>query len=76
MGGGVDGHVVQHPGGGAGDDVDLADAVDFVPEEFHANGVVLGVDGENFHGVSPDPEAVPIKGHVVALVANLCELME
>ena len=76
MGGGVDGHMVQHAGGGAGDDVDLADAVDLVPEKLHADGVVLGVDGENFHRVPPDPEAVAVKGHVVALVADLGELTE
>ena len=76
MGGGIDGHVIQHSGGHAGDHVDLADPVDLVPEELHPDGVVSGVDRENFHRIPPDPEAVPVEGHVVALIADLNELGE
>ena len=76
MGGRVDGHMVHHPGGGTGDHVDLADPVDLVPEELHPDGPVVGVDGENFHRVPPDPEAVAVEGHVVALIADLRELVQ
>ena len=76
VGGRVDGHMVHHPGGGAGDHVDLADPVDLVPEELHPDGPVVGVDGENFHRVPPDPEAVAVEGHVVALIADLRELVQ
>ena len=71
--GGVDGDVVQPALRDAGDGVELADAVDLIPEELHPDGLVLVVGGPDLHGVAPDPEEVPGKGHVVALVAALHE---
>ena len=70
----VDGHVIEHPGGSAGDHVDLADAVHLVPEKLHADGPVVGIGGKDLHRVSPDAELVAFKGQVVALVADLDEL--
>ena len=67
----VDGHVVQHPVHAAGDRVEVADPVDLVPEELHPDGVVPVVGGVDLHRVPPDPEHVPLKGDVVALVADL-----
>ena len=71
MAGWVDGHVVQHPVHAAGDRVEVADPVDLVPEELHPDGVVPVVGGVDLHRVPPDPEHVPLKGDVVALVADL-----
>ena len=69
--GGINRHMVQHPVHAAGDRVEVADAVDLVPEELHPDGVVPVVGGVDLHRVPPDPEHVPLKGDVVALVADL-----
>ena len=63
--------MVQHTVHRSGDGVEVADAVDLVPEELHPDGVVPVVGRVDFHGVPPDPEHVPLKGDVVALVADL-----
>mgnify|MGYP000767185584 CR=1 FL=1 len=59
MAGGEDGQVLQPPDRGAGDHIDLADAVDLVPEKLHPDGRVLPVGWPNLHRVSPDPEHIP-----------------
>ena len=74
--GGPDGDVLQTADGRAGDHVDLADAVDLVPEELHPDGGVLPVGGKDLHRVPPDPEHVALKGDVVAFVADGDELFQ
>ena len=69
--GGVDGHMVQHPVHRAGEGVKVGDPVDLVPKELHPDGVILIVGGVDLHRVPPHPEAVPLKGHVIPLVAVL-----
>ena len=69
--GGVDGDMVQHTVDRAGEGVEVTDAVDLVPEELHPDGVVPVVGRVQLHRVPPDPEHVPLKGDVVALVADL-----
>ena len=69
--GGVDGDVVQHPVHRAGQGREVADAVDLIPEKLHPDGVVLVVGRVYLHGVAPDAEHVPLKGDVVALIADL-----
>ena len=69
--GGVDGHVLQGLDGGAGDGVELGDAVDLIAEELHTDGPVLIVGGVQLHRVAPDPEHIALEGDVVALVAVL-----
>ena len=66
-----DGNVVEPPDGGAGDHVDLGNAVDLVAEKFHPDGGILPVGRENFHRVPTDAEHITLKGDVVALVAVL-----
>ena len=68
MAGGVDGDMVQHPVHGAGDGIEVGNAVDLVPEELHPDGVVLVIGGVNFHRVPPDPEHIPLKGDIIALI--------
>ena len=67
--GGIDGNMVQHSVHGAGQGVELGDAVDLIPKEFHPDGLVLIVGGVYLHGIAPDPEHVPFEGDIVALVA-------
>ena len=67
----VDGDMVQYPVHGTGDRIEVTDAVDLVPEKLHPDGMVPVVGGIQLHGISPDPEHVPLKGDVVALVADL-----
>ena len=71
--GGPDGDGGEAAGDGPGDRVDLAEAVDLVAEELHPDGAALPVGGPQLHRVPPDPEHVPLKGDVVALVADLDE---
>ena len=74
--GGVDGHMIQNPGGRAGEGLDLGDALHLVPPELNADGVVFGVDRVDVDGIAPDPEGVALKGNVVALVADLDQLAD
>ena len=71
MAGGVNGHVVQYPVHRTGEGVKIGDPVDLVPKELHPDGVVLIVGGVDLHRVPPHPEAVPLEGHVIPLVAVL-----
>ena len=71
-----DGDVVQPADGGAGDHVDLAEAVDLIPEELHPDGGVLPVGGPHLHRVPPDPEHVALKGDVVALIADVHQALQ
>ena len=76
VGGRPDGDVVQPPDGGAGDHVDLTDAVDLVPEKLDAQGGVLPVGGPDLHCVPTDPEHIALKGNVVALIADGHQLFQ
>ena len=71
MAGGVNGHMVQHPVHRTGEGVKVGDPVDLIPEELHPDGVILVVGGVDLHRVPPHPEAVPLEGHVIPLVAVL-----
>ena len=63
--------MVQHPVHRAGDGVELADAVDLIPEELHPDGLVLIIGRIQLHRVAPDPEHVALESDVVALIADL-----
>ena len=76
MAGGIDGGVVQNARRRAGDNVDLADAVDLVPEELDPDRLVIRVGREDLHRVAADAEHVALKGDIVALIADLDELLE
>ena len=76
VGGRPDGDVVQPADGGAGDHVDLADAVDLVPEKLHPQGGVLPIGGPDLHRVPPDPEHVAVKGDIVAFIADGHQLFQ
>ena len=67
----IDRDVVQHPLHRSGDGLELADAVDLVAEKLHPDGLVLIVGGIDLHRIPPDPEHVPLKGDIVALIAAL-----
>ena len=74
--GGVDGHMLEHSLGLTGDGVDLGNAVDLVAEELHPDGVAVGVHRIDLHRVPPDPEHVPVKGDVVAFIADFHQLAQ
>ena len=74
--GGIDGHMLEHPLGLTGDGVDLGNAVDLVAEELHPDGISVGVHRIDLHRVPPDPEHIPVKGDVVALIADLHQLAQ
>ena len=76
MGGRPDRDIGQPTDGGAGDHIDLADAVDLVPEKLHPDGRVLPVGWPDLHRVSPDTEHIAFKGDVVALVADGHQLFQ
>ena len=69
--GGVNSHVLQRLDGGAGDGVELGDAVDLIAEELHPDGPILIIGGVQLHRVASNPEHIALKGDVVALVAIL-----
>ena len=67
----VDGHMLHHALGHAGNGVDFRNAVDFVPEKLDADGPSCPVGGVNLQGVSSDAEGISREVHVVALVADI-----
>ena len=73
---GIDGRVVEDAGRRAGDDVDLADAVDLISEKLDSDGPVVGIGREDLHRVAADAEHVALEGDVVSLVADLNELAQ
>ena len=73
---GIDRRMVEIARHGARHDVDLADAVHLVAEEFHADRLVVGIGREDLHRVAADAEHVALEGDVVALVADLDELFQ
>ena len=62
--------MLQLPVDNAGQGVKFADAVNLVPKELHPDRPVPVIGGVNLHRIPPDPEAVALKGHVVALIAD------
>ena len=68
--------MVNDPLGLTGNGVKLADAVHLIPEELHPDGVSVGIHRINLHRVPPDPEHIPLKGHIVALIANFHQLAQ
>ena len=68
--------MLEHPLGLTGDGVDLGNAVDLVAEELHPDGVAVGIYRIDLHRVPPDPEHIPVKGDVVALIADLHQLAQ
>ena len=67
----IDGHMIQKAHGCAGNRMDLGNPIDFIPEELHANGIVIGVSQPNFQRITPNAEAVSLKSQIVALVLKL-----
>ena len=53
---------------GAGQGVELGNAVDLVPEELHPDGKLAHISQINVHRVAMHPELIAHKIHVVALV--------
>ena len=71
-----DGTVGQNARGRAGDGVDLADAVDLIPEKLHADGFARPVGGIDLHRVAAHTEHIALKGNVISLVANVDQRAE
>ena len=74
--GGINRHMVHIPLNQPGHGVDLADAVDFISEKLHPNGPAGPIGGVNLQGVPPDPEFIPGKVNIVALIANFRQLFQ
>ena len=71
---GVDGDVFENHQGVAADYVDGADAVDFVPEKFHAERALVVSGGEDFHHVAAHAEGAALKLDVASVVLNFDQL--
>ena len=76
VGGRVDHDMLQLAVDPAGQLVDLADAVDLVPEPLDAEDKVTPLGGEDLNGVAPDPEVGPLQGHVIAGVLDRHQLLQ
>ena len=63
-----DGNVLDHVLLGAGQGVELGNAVDLVPEELHPDGKLAHISQINVHRITVHPELIAHKIHVVALV--------
>ena len=73
---GVDGNMFEHHQGMAADHVDGADAVDLVPEKFHAERALVVSGGEDFHHVAAHAERAALKFDVAAVVLDIDELTD
>ena len=74
--GGVNSHVVYDALRLSRHGIKLADAIHFVPEILHPNGVPVGVHGVYLHRVPPHPKHIAFKGDVVPLIADLHQLSQ
>ena len=63
-----DGNVLDHVLLGAGQGVELGNAVDLVPEKLHPDGKLAHIGQIDIHRVAVHPELIAHKIHVVALV--------
>ena len=71
---GIDGNVFQNHQRMPADDVDGADAVDFVAKEFHADGTLVVSGGEDFDYIAAHAECAALKLNVAAVVLNFDKL--
>ena len=69
-----DGHMLHHVLPGAGNGVELRDAVDLIPEELHPDGKVAHVGQIDIHRVAMNTELIADKVHVVPLILQGNEL--
>lgn len=60
----------------AGKGVDLADPVDLIAKEFHADGGIIGVRRENLHHVAAHAEFVTGKVDIIAVVLDFHQFFE
>ena len=74
--GGVEGVVGELESDGAGEDVDDGDAVDFIAEEFDADGFGIEVGGDDLDDVATGAEGAALEDDVIALVEHVDELGE
>ena len=63
-----DGNVLDHVLLGAGQGVELGNAVDLIPEELHPDGKLAHISQINVHRVAMHPKLIAHKIHVVSLV--------
>ena len=56
--------------------IDFADAVDFVPEKFHAERALVVSGGEDFHHVAAHAERAALKFDVAAVVLDIDQLFD
>ena len=57
----------------AGQRIDFADSLNFIPEKFHTICKRVGIYRPDFHGISAHAEAIAFKRDVIALVLNFCQ---
>ena len=76
MAGGVNRHMVHIALHHAGYGVDLADAIDLVPEKLHPNSPAGPIGRIDLQRVSPDPELISGEVDIVALITDLRQLFE
>ena len=71
-----DGHMIQTGLDLSGQRVDLCNAVDLIPEEFNADGLILRPGCDQFDHIAPHAEGPAVKIHVIALVLDLDQLFD
>ena len=73
VGGGEDAGVAQRGQHMPADGLNLADAVDLVPKELNAQGMLVLPGRDDLHHVPPHAEGAPVKLDIVALVLDVDE---
>ena len=76
MAGRIDRRMIQDPRRLPCDHVDLADSIHFIPKELDPDGAIIGIGRENLQRVAANPKLVALKSDVVALIANVDQLMQ
>lgn len=71
MAGRIDNGAFEHRFALARHDVDLADALDRIPEKLEAQRRVAAVNGENLHDIAPHAELIAVEADVIALILDI-----
>ncbi len=67
--------MLQHAGDFSGQSIYFANAVNFIAEEFNADGIFRFSGREHLYGVPPDAELRPHEVDVIALIMNFYQLL-
>ncbi len=57
-------------------DIDLADSVNLIAEEFDTDGIIAGIGRKDFNRIAPDSEHIAFEGDIVSAVTDFNELFK